>query len=43
MNGMSMLLYQGILAFEIFMDVKLNCKDEHDRLLPLCEAEMKKK
>lgn len=43
MNGMSMLLYQGILAFEIFMDVELDCKAEHDRLLPMCEAEMKKK
>ncbi len=43
MNGMSMLLYQGILAFEIFMDVKLDCKAEHDRLIPLCEAEMKNK
>lgn len=43
MNGMSMLIYQGVLAFEIFMDIELDCKKEHDRLLPLCEAELKKK
>lgn len=43
MNGMSMLIYQGVLAFEIFMDIKLDCKAEHDRLLPLCEAAMHNK
>ena len=36
MNGIDMLIYQGLLAFEIFMDVKLDCDAEHDRLLPLC-------
>lgn len=43
MNGMSMLIYQGLLAFEIFMDVKLDCNKEHERLLPLCQAEMQKR
>lgn len=42
MNGMSMLIYQGLLAFEIFMDTTLDCRAEHERLLPLCEAELKK-
>lgn len=41
MNGMDMLIYQGLLAFEIFMDVKLDFKAEHERLLPLCEAKLK--
>lgn len=41
MNGMSMLIYQGLLAFEIFMDVSLDCRAEHDRLLPLCEEKLK--
>ena len=36
MNGMSMLIYQGLLAFEKFMDVKLDCRKEHERLIPLC-------
>lgn len=35
-NGMDMLIYQGLIAFEIFMDVSLDYKKEHDRLLPLC-------
>ena len=35
-NGMDMLIYQGLIAFEIFMDVNLDYKKEHDRLLPLC-------
>lgn len=36
MNGMDMLIYQGLLAFEIFMDVSLDLHSERDRLLPLC-------
>ena len=40
MNGMSMLIYQGLLAFEIFMDEKLDCRAEHSRLLPLCREKM---
>lgn len=35
-NGMDMLIYQGLIAFEIFMDVSLDHKKEHDRILPLC-------
>ena len=42
MNGIDMLIYQGLLAFEIFMNVKLDCDAEHDRLLPLCREYMKK-
>jgi shikimate dehydrogenase len=42
MNGMSMLIYQGLLAFEIFMDTELDCRKEHDRLLPLCEIRLNK-
>ncbi|MBR5228576.1 MAG: shikimate dehydrogenase [Firmicutes bacterium] len=41
MNGMAMLIYQGLLAFEKFMDVKLDCRAEYERLLPLCEAKLK--
>ncbi len=43
MNGMGMLIYQGLLAFEKFMDVKLDCKSEHKRLLPLCREKLKEK
>lgn len=41
MNGMDMLIYQGLLAFEIFMDTKLDFKAEHERLLPLCAERLK--
>ena len=43
MNGMAMLIYQGLLAFEIFMDTELDYRKEYDRLFPLCEAELKKR
>ena len=43
MNGMAMLIYQGLLAFEIFMDTKLDYRKEYDRLYPLCKAELKKR
>ena len=36
MNGMAMLIYQGLLAFEIFMDVRLNYAEEYSRIYPLC-------
>lgn len=40
MNGMDMLIYQGLLAFEIFMDVSLDLHRERDRLLPLCRERL---
>ena len=40
MNGIDMLIYQGLLAFEILMDVELDCHAEHDRILPLCKDYM---
>lgn len=40
MNGMDMLIYQGLLAFEIFMDVSLDLHGERDRLLPLCRERL---
>lgn len=40
MNGMDMLIYQGLLAFEIFMDVSLDLHSERDRLLPLCRERL---
>lgn len=40
MNGMDMLIYQGLLAFEIFMDVSLDLHREHDRILPLCRERL---
>lgn len=43
MNGMSMLICQGLISFEIFTDEKLDMRREYDRLLPLCEARLKKK
>ncbi len=40
MNGIWMLIYQGILAFEIFMDVKLDRKKEAERLYDICRDEL---
>lgn len=40
MNGMDMLIYQGLLAFEIFMDLSLDLHSERDRLLPLCRERL---
>lgn len=37
MNGMDMLIYQGLIAFQIFMDVELDRQAEYERLLPICE------
>ena len=36
MNGLDMLIYQGLLAFEIFTDRKLDLDGEFRRLYPLC-------
>ena len=43
MNGMAMLIYQGLLAFEIFMDVRLNYAEEYSRIYPLCRDRLIKK
>ena len=43
MNGISMLIYQGILAFEIFMDVKLDSKKEAQRLYDICQEKLVEK
>lgn len=40
MNGLDMLIYQGLLAFEIFTDRKLNLDEEFHRLYPLCEERL---
>ena len=40
MNGMGMLIFQGLISFEIFTDEKLDLGREYDRLLPLCEARL---
>ncbi len=40
MNGMSMLICQGLLSFEIFTGEKLNFRREYERLLPLCEVRL---
>ena len=42
MNGMSMLIYQGLLAFEIFMDVKLDYAEEYDRVYSVCRDRLLK-
>lgn len=40
MNGMAMLIYQGLIAFEIFTDEKLDYRKEYDRIFPLCKARL---
>ena len=43
MNGMAMPIYQGLLAFEIFMDVRLNYAEEYSRIYPLCRDRLIKR
>lgn len=41
MNGLDMLIYQGILAFRIFTGLDFDVDEEFRRLYPLCEAGLK--
>ncbi len=41
MNGMAMLIYQGLISFEIFTGEKLDYRKEYERLFPLCERNLK--
>ena len=43
MNGMAMLIYQGLLSFEIFMDVKLDYAAEYERVYPVCREYLRGK
>lgn len=40
MNGMDMLIYQGLVAFEIFTGEKLDFREEYDRLFALCQRRL---
>ncbi len=40
MNGLDMLIFQGILSFEIFTDYRLDINAEYEYLLPLCRDRM---
>ena len=39
-NGIDMLIYQGILAFEIFTGIKLEYRVEHDNLYEICKKSL---
>lgn len=43
MNGMAMLIYHGLLAFEIFMDVRLNYAEEYSRIISFMQGSSDKK
>lgn len=40
MNGMPMLICQGLLAFRLFTDIELDLKAEFEYLYPLCKERM---
>lgn len=42
MNGLDMLIFQGILAFEIFTDITLDKNAEFEMLYPLCRDKLNK-
>lgn len=41
MNGMDMLIFQGLLSFQIFTDWELDLRKEYEYLYPLCRAQLK--
>ena len=40
MNGMPMLICQGLLSFQLFTDLRLDLQEEYDYLYPLCRERL---